>query len=102
MRTRGEFIKFVGVFFDMARLSRAPDGFGLDVGNNIVVSTIDEMIDALEKMSDEDFSYLVTETKNVPADWIERALQDKFLASTCRKTKKREELKKILFIATFR
>ncbi len=65
------------------------------------ISNIRELYDALEHMSDEQFSHFVNDEKHDFATWIEHSLNSKFLAARIRRAKTRGLIRKELFMAMY-
>jgi hypothetical protein len=55
--------------------------------NGGVLKNLEELVDALEKMTKETFDYHVQKEKNDFANWIENVFGNKKLATDIRKTK---------------
>lgn len=78
----------------------APNGEEFDTHTK-KISNIRELYEALENMSDEQFSHFVNNQKHDFANWIEHSLHSKFLAARARRCKTRDGLRKELFIAMY-
>jgi len=66
------------------------------------ITTMNELLDTLGQMSDEQFSHHVNTEKHDFAAWVRDVFGDRFLAQQMEKAKTRDQLRKVVFIATYR
>ncbi len=85
----------------MCARPQAPEGEEFVLRDGTRLRGIDDLAHAIAKMTDEEFSRFADAQKNDFARWIERSLDDRFLAATVRRATTRAQLRRALFVARF-
>jgi hypothetical protein len=70
------------------------------VKDGTAIHNLQELYDHLAVINDFDFQHHIEH--NDFANWVEHALDNKFLAAAMRRARTKEELRKTIFIALFR
>ncbi len=83
------------------RLIHAPPGEEFVLRDGTLLADIETLYRAIVTISDEEYNHFVTPEKNDFATWVERSLDDKFLAASLRRATTRDKMIKVLFMRLY-